>query len=381
MSAPFEKRSSGPGLCDGCDGCPLAEPWHDDSRNEVGDGAAPPSGPSDAKLLVVGEAPGRDEAQQGRPFVGASGRMLRAALQQFGVDPETEVRYVNTVQCRPVQNADPEPGVRSRCTVLENELASFGGRVVLAVGRFAASRLLGEPYLKRLQKSRSAWDGYVHEWQVERVDLGHELVDEGEVYKSGKRKGEPKLTKRLLSARVPTPPFAVGVVASLHPSAVMRTGFSKKTQFMSAVQRACAVANGADVLDHEELGALERSIDRPSGWTIPNDAHEIDLVFDIENTAHGLTDISFVEVAKDGSIGQRASFPWIPAASDLTRRLCGEGSPYRTIVAHNAAYDCGQLLAFDEIEVRGSGVQGRGVGLACTMVVAQLDQPDLPKAL
>lgn len=359
-------------LCDGCASCPLASQ----------ESCAPPSGPKDARILVVGEAPGRQEAEQSRPFVGPSGTMLRSALAQFGVDPETEVRFLNTVQCRPPQNRDPHPIEQHLCTVLEDEMRAFRGDVILAVGKKAAERLLGLPYLRQLRNARSVWDGYAHLPAVlpSRVDLGHELYEGGEVYKSGKNKGKPKMSKRLLAAHNGSPENLRAVVACLHPSAVMRAGFSNKVQFSAAVQRACLVALGADVPSHDELAGVANTVEWPTDWKMP-ERSDVDLVFDIENTEEGLTDISFVEVANNGTICQRGSFSWTPATAGLTEKLLGAESPYRTLVAHNAAYDCGQLRAMADIGVRGSGLGERGEGLACTMMAAQLDQPDLAKGL
>jgi hypothetical protein len=125
-----------------------------------------------------------------------------------------------------------------------------------------------------------------------RVDLGHELGHFGEVYKSNTKtakKGDPKQTKRLLSGATPTPQNAIGIVACLHPAAIMYTGFSKKAQFQAAVQRAALVANGYKVPSLLELAGGEDAVTYPSEWIDPTPDMEVDLVFDIENTREGIT--------------------------------------------------------------------------------------------
>lgn len=62
-----------------------------------------PYGPLDAKIIIVGEAPGETEVEKGRPFVGSSGRELREMLAEVGINPE-EVRYTNVFKHRPPNN-------------------------------------------------------------------------------------------------------------------------------------------------------------------------------------------------------------------------------------------------------------------------------------
>lgn len=58
------------------------------------------AGPTPARIAVIGEAPGRQEDEQGKPFVGPAGRMIRKHLGLVGIDPET-VAWINTVSCFP----------------------------------------------------------------------------------------------------------------------------------------------------------------------------------------------------------------------------------------------------------------------------------------
>jgi uracil-DNA glycosylase family 4 len=99
-------------------------------------------GRRDAKLLVIGEAPGADEDKQGEPFVGRAGQLLNAMLRSIGM-PRHEVYIANILKCRPPNNRDPEVNESAACTpYLERQLALVEPRVLLAVGRIAAQWLL-----------------------------------------------------------------------------------------------------------------------------------------------------------------------------------------------------------------------------------------------
>jgi uracil-DNA glycosylase len=99
-------------------------------------------GRRDAKLFVIGEAPGADEDRQGEPFVGRAGQLLNAMLRSIGL-PRAEVYIANILKCRPPNNRDPEPSEQASCTpYLSQQIELVQPRVLLAVGRIAAQWLL-----------------------------------------------------------------------------------------------------------------------------------------------------------------------------------------------------------------------------------------------
>ena len=118
-----------------------------------------------AHWMIVGEAPGEQEDQQGEPFVGKSGQlldnMLRAAGLTRGDAPaEQQVYIANTVKCRPPGNRNPEPAELAQCEpFLIRQIALVQPRIILAMGRFAVQSLLRstEP-IGRLR-------GRVHQYQ------------------------------------------------------------------------------------------------------------------------------------------------------------------------------------------------------------------------
>ena len=99
-------------------------------------------GRRDARLFVIGEAPGADEDRQGEPFVGRAGQLLNAMLRSIGL-PRAEVYIANILKCRPPNNRDPEPSESASCTpYLTQQIELVQPRVLLAVGRIAAQWLL-----------------------------------------------------------------------------------------------------------------------------------------------------------------------------------------------------------------------------------------------
>ena len=99
-------------------------------------------GKRDARLFVIGEAPGADEDRQGEPFVGRAGQLLNAMVRAIGL-PRSEVYIANILKCRPPNNRDPEEIESASCTpYLSQQIELVQPRVLLAVGRIAAQWLL-----------------------------------------------------------------------------------------------------------------------------------------------------------------------------------------------------------------------------------------------
>lgn len=101
-------------------------------------------------LMFVGEAPGKDEDEQGVPFIGRSGKLLdQVMLEELGVTRD-RVSIVNTVKCRPPGNRDPLANEIAACNQwLEAQLDLIAPKVVITLGNFATKLLLfGDPAAK-----------------------------------------------------------------------------------------------------------------------------------------------------------------------------------------------------------------------------------------
>lgn len=100
------------------------------------------TGNRNAKLMIIGEAPGFYEDKQGEPFVGRAGQLLNAMLQSIGFNRES-VYIANILKCRPPENRDPTAEEVNRCTpFLAKQIALVNPTLLLAVGRIAAHYLL-----------------------------------------------------------------------------------------------------------------------------------------------------------------------------------------------------------------------------------------------
>jgi len=112
-------------------------------------------GDPDAELMFVGEGPGADEDEQGRPFVGRAGQLLNKMIEAMGLKRE-QVYIANVVKCRPPGNRTPEREEIETCSpFLLRQIAVIQPKAVVALGAVAARCLLGlnEP----MAKLRGRW--------------------------------------------------------------------------------------------------------------------------------------------------------------------------------------------------------------------------------
>ncbi|MCX5885179.1 MAG: uracil-DNA glycosylase [Proteobacteria bacterium] len=99
-------------------------------------------GNPDARLVFVGEGPGRDEDIQGEPFVGKAGQLLTRIILAIGLKRE-EVYIANIVKCRPPENRNPQPDEIKACEpFLFKQLDIIQPKIICALGNFAAQTLL-----------------------------------------------------------------------------------------------------------------------------------------------------------------------------------------------------------------------------------------------
>jgi len=100
----------------------------------------PGEGPADAQIMFIGEGPGFHENEQGRPFVGAAGRLLETLLESAGLRRD-QVFICNVVKCRPPGNRDPQPEEIEACSkYLERQIRAINPKVIVTLGRFSMAR-------------------------------------------------------------------------------------------------------------------------------------------------------------------------------------------------------------------------------------------------
>lgn len=112
-----------------------------------------------AKLMLIGEAPGADEDETGRPFVGRSGELLSRILSAIRFTRE-EVYIANILKSRPPNNRNPEPDEIEACMpYLIRQIEIIRPKMILALGKVAANTLLGNSL------TMNALRGKVHRWR------------------------------------------------------------------------------------------------------------------------------------------------------------------------------------------------------------------------
>ncbi|PWH12200.1 MAG: uracil-DNA glycosylase [Anaerolineae bacterium] len=102
--------------------------------------AVPGEGPQQAEIMLIGEGPGFNEDQQGRPFVGQAGQFLEQLLALAGLK-RSDVWIGNVVKCRPPNNRDPLPEELQAChAYLERQIAVLNPKIIVTLGRFSMGK-------------------------------------------------------------------------------------------------------------------------------------------------------------------------------------------------------------------------------------------------
>ena len=190
----------------GCENCPL-------KSRSVG-----PRGPRDARIVLIGEAPGQQELQTGLPFVGPSGRLLERALKRCGVEAGSEGMFVlNAVRCLP-----PKAKLTECCkachSLLDQELLEYQHDVLILLGNTAVRSVTGD-YGKKITTAR-----------------GHAIET----------------------------PYGIAV-PTFHPAFVLRPqGRGMYPQFLEDLRYALSIAQGADV---KSPGVVEWVVVDDDNWS------------------------------------------------------------------------------------------------------------------
>jgi len=98
--------------------------------------------------MFIGEAPGKEEDQQGLPFVGDAGRLLTRLIEKMGMKRD-DVYIANIIKCRPPMNRDPEEDEVAVCRgFIEKQISVIRPTVIMTLGRIALQTLMKSPKLK-----------------------------------------------------------------------------------------------------------------------------------------------------------------------------------------------------------------------------------------
>ncbi|MDR0929681.1 MAG: uracil-DNA glycosylase [Oscillospiraceae bacterium] len=137
----------------------------------------PGEGNPRARLLLIGEGPGREEDRLGRPFVGAAGQLLEKMLAAIGLTRD-DVYIANVVKCRPPENRTPVADEVVACLPhLRAQTALIRPRVILLLGATALRAVLGDS--ARITRDRGKWVERKGVWIMPTFHPAALLRDEG----------------------------------------------------------------------------------------------------------------------------------------------------------------------------------------------------------
>ena len=119
--------------------------------------SVPGEGPETSDILFIGEGPGFHEDQQGRPFVGPSGKFLDDLLGLIDLS-RSDVYIANVVKCRPPNNRDPLPQEIKACRkYLDQQIRLVDPKIIVTLGRFSLIRFLPKETISKVHGQPRLW--------------------------------------------------------------------------------------------------------------------------------------------------------------------------------------------------------------------------------
>ncbi len=131
--------------------------------------AVPGEGNPNAQIMLIGEAPGANEDEEGKPFVGAAGKLLTELLSSIGLSRK-DVFITNLVKCRPPNNRDPEEDEILACSpYLDEQIKIIKPKIIVTLGKHSTTYILGKIGMK--VKSISSVRSKFFTWNYENVTI------------------------------------------------------------------------------------------------------------------------------------------------------------------------------------------------------------------
>ena len=113
--------------------------------------AVPGEGSADAQIMFIGEAPGYNEDQQGRPFVGQAGQLLEKTLKDTLKLNRFDVYITNIVKFRPPDNRDPQPDEIEACKDwLDRQISIIQPKIIATLGRYSMAKFIPDVSISRI---------------------------------------------------------------------------------------------------------------------------------------------------------------------------------------------------------------------------------------
>lgn len=173
------------------------------------------SGPAQADIMFIGEAPGQNEDREGLPFVGSAGHQLTQLCREAGID-RREVHIANMLMCRPPGNRDPEPQELENCQPwLVEHVRSVNPKAIVLFGRYAISWLFDKPRVKDTQGLMYiSWC----DWCGRKLHEGH---DYGRLAFDGRWRDSQQIEDASVGALAPHRMQRRLVAAIYHPASIL----------------------------------------------------------------------------------------------------------------------------------------------------------------
>jgi uracil-DNA glycosylase len=124
--------------------------------------AVPGEGAENAEIMFIGEAPGYNEDQQGRPFVGQAGHFLDELIASINLS-RSQVYIANVIKCRPPNNRDPLPIEISNCNPwLEAQIKTIRPRIIVTLGRYSMAKFFPGKVISKIHGTHQVVDGVTY---------------------------------------------------------------------------------------------------------------------------------------------------------------------------------------------------------------------------
>ena len=282
-------------------------------------------------FMIIGEAPGKTELSEGRCFVGASGRVTWAVAGECGIR-RVDCDVTNVVMSPPLgKSGNPTPSqISEERPRFMADMAASQARVLILLGGIALRAVMGKqpkiPGSKCNLNSITDMRGYLLKPEDA---MGYQMrekvkVRDGE-YKTSRKgryqKGDPKFKSVSVTKTYPAvlPPNCEWIIATLHPSAIMRMNFKTIPAFKADLDRAARASRG------------ELNLVNPDA--LPETSDPI-IAIDIETPMPPNDWV--IEQVGWSFMGKAFTAPWEQAAYTIKKYM---GSGENVIAFHNAAFD------------------------------------------
>jgi DNA polymerase len=122
----------------------------------------PGEGAENAEIMFIGEAPGWNEDQQGRPFIGAAGQFLDELLASIKLK-RADVYIANVIKCRPPENRDPLPTEIANCQKwLDRQIELISPKIIVTLGRYSMAKFFPGETISKIHGTSQTLNGIIY---------------------------------------------------------------------------------------------------------------------------------------------------------------------------------------------------------------------------